>query len=110
MTMNTGVEQTRVFGEPYERPDGTMVIPVVKVSRRAVAPLGVFVIHDGRASWEPVVDENLKTLLSHLVWVVPATLVALTMLRRPPWPDVRMQLTTLPKAVSRRWKTALDKS
>jgi uncharacterized spore protein YtfJ len=118
MTMGTGVDQPhagvavrRVFGEPYERPDGDLVIPVVTVSGRGggtVAPLGVFVVHDGRASWEPVVDENLTALLSRLVWLVPATLVALTMLRRPPWPDLRLNLTAvrLPKAVSRRWETA----
>lgn len=84
----------RVFGEPYERPDGTLVIPVVKVSgTREVAALGVFVIHDGTAKWEPAVDTNLRTLLAQLVWLVPATLVAVAMIRRPPWPDVRMALT-----------------
>lgn len=117
--MSTGVDQPRagnavqrVFGEPYERPDGAMVIPVVKAGRRTVAALGVFVIHDGTASWEPVVDANLKALLDRLVWLVPATLMALTMLRRPPWPDLRLKVTALrlPRVVSRHWETTLDET
>jgi hypothetical protein len=118
--MSTGADQPRagtverrVFGEPHERPDGDLVIPVVKVGRRGEeTPLGVFVVHAGKAVWTPVVDESLKALLSRLAWLVPATLVALTMLRRPPWPDLRLKVTAVkwPRAASRRWETALDRT
>ena len=84
----------RVFGEPYQRPDGDTIIPVVRATgTRGVTPMGVFVVHDGKATWEPAVDANLKALLAGLAWVVPATLVAIAMIRRPPWPDTRIRVT-----------------
>jgi uncharacterized spore protein YtfJ len=64
----------QVFGEPYER-DGLTLIPVARVFGGGggggsaeqgngggfgmiAAPAGVYVIKDGRVSWEPTLDIN----------------------------------------------------
>ncbi|OBH00578.1 MULTISPECIES: hypothetical protein [unclassified Mycobacterium] len=74
----------RVYGEPYQTPDGTTVIPVAK-------PLGVFVIHNGRASWEPAVDANRIALIGVITGLLAAVIGSLAVLRQPPWP--RMTIT-----------------
>ena len=50
------VDASRVHGEPYETADGTTVIPVAKVRRTEGQLVGVFVIKDGKATWQPAVD------------------------------------------------------
>jgi hypothetical protein len=52
-------------------------------------PVGVFVVRDGKATWEPVVDATRIALIGGLIGLVSATLATLAMLRRPPWPDLR---------------------
>lgn len=88
-------ETHRAFGVPHQTPDGTTVIPVSKVRHRAdgrvtARPLGVFVIHDGRSTWVPAVDTTRIALLGEFIGLVAATLATAAMLRRPPWPDVRV--------------------
>jgi hypothetical protein len=74
----------RVYGEPYQTPDGTTVIPVVK-------PLGVFVVRNGEASWEAVVDTNRIALIGVITGLLAAVIGSLAVLRQPPWP--RMTIT-----------------
>lgn len=75
---------SRVYGEPYQTPDGTTVIPVVK-------PLGVFVVRNGEASWEPAVDANRLALIGVITGLLAAVIGSLAVLRQPPWP--RMTIT-----------------
>jgi len=74
----------RVYGEPYQTPDGTTVIPVVK-------PRGVFVVRNGEASWTPAVDGNRVAQLAVLTGLLAAVIGSLAVLRQPPWP--RMTIT-----------------
>jgi uncharacterized spore protein YtfJ len=93
----------RVFGDPYER-DGALVIPVARVrggggggEGRAgtepmgsgwgggfgvdARPVGVYVIRDGRVSWQPAVDVTRIALQGQIVAIV-ALLVARSIIRR----------------------------
>lgn len=81
----------RVYGEPYQTPDGTTVLPVIK-------PLGVFVIRDGEASWRPAMDANrialigvITGLLAAVIGSLAVLIGSLAVLRQPPWP--RMTVT-----------------
>ncbi len=74
----------RVYGEPYQTPDGTTVIPVVR-------PRGVFVIRNGQASWEPAIDANRIALIGVITGLLAAVIGSLAVLRQPPWP--RMTIT-----------------
>ncbi len=81
----------RVFGTPVER-DGTLVIPVAKVSGGGgggggpasdgrgdsqgagfgltAKPAGVFVVREGRVAWRPAVDANRVVMGMQLLAVV----------------------------------------
>lgn len=74
--------ESRLFGEPHETSDGTTVITVS-------SPPGVFVIREGAAKWEPAVDATRVAVLAVSTGLVAATLGALAVLHRPPWPDLR---------------------
>lgn len=86
-----------VYGQPYETADGVTVLPVARVrakgadadQRLTAKPVGVFVIKDGTASWEPALDSTRIALMGELIGLVSATLAAVAMVRRPPWPDLR---------------------
>ncbi|BBY29430.1 hypothetical protein [Mycolicibacterium sediminis] len=69
------------FGPQYETADGTVVIPVSN-------PVGIFVVKDGRSSWRPATDDTRIALAGILVGLVATSLLGVTMLRRPPWPDL----------------------
>ncbi len=74
----------RAYGEPYETADGTTVIPVAK-------PLGVFVVHQGKASWVPAVDGNRIALIGVLTGLLAAVIASLAVLRQPPWPRMTIR-------------------
>jgi len=78
-------DPSRVYGQPYETADGTTVISVAKVRGGA---LGVFVIKDGQAKWEPAMDGTRIALMGILVGLVSAAFAGVAMVRRPPWPDL----------------------
>jgi hypothetical protein len=90
-----------VYGQPYETTDGVTVIPVAKVRGRtgpgaheadlriAARPVGVFVIKDGQASWEPAVDATRIAVLGVLTGLIGTAFATLAMVRRPPWPDLK---------------------
>jgi uncharacterized spore protein YtfJ len=91
---------SRIYGQPYETADGSTVVPVVRVRgkgtgagdpsvRISARPAGVFVIKDGAAKWEPAVDATRVAMMGILVGLVSATLAGIAMVRRPPWPDLK---------------------
>ena len=89
-------DASRVYGEPYETPDGTTIVPVAKVGGRSVdsrnrlgaKPLGIFVVKDGKGSFVPAADATKIAMMGILVGLVSATLAGVAMVRRPPWPDL----------------------
>jgi hypothetical protein len=82
-------DASRVYGEPYETADGATVIMVAKAREGRAKPVGVFVIKDGKASWRPAVDGERIAMMGILVGLVSAALAGIAMVRRPPWPDLR---------------------
>ncbi|APE33993.1 hypothetical protein BOX37_08435 [Nocardia mangyaensis] len=84
-------ESPMVFGEPIRTTDGATVITVARGGGfgRSAKPVGVFVLHDGRAHWTPAVDATRIAQLGEMIGLVTGVVVALAILRRPPWPDLR---------------------
>ncbi len=91
----------RVYGEPYQTPDGTTVLTVAKVrggrSRRRsgeggdgfiASPMGVFVVRGEQARWVPAIDGNRMALIGVITGLAAAVIGSLAVLRRPPWPDL----------------------
>lgn len=78
----SGPAPSTVFGEPYQTPDGTTIVPVTR-------PVGVFVVKDGKSVWRPAADATRIAMLGILVGLASATLAGIAMVRRPPWPDLR---------------------
>ncbi len=87
----------RVFGEPIER-DGAMFIPAARVRGGGggggdsdgnggsgfgltAKPAGMYVIRDGKASWQPAIDVNRVVLGGQIVAIV-ALLVLRAILKR----------------------------
>jgi hypothetical protein len=87
-TLDVNTDASRVFGQPFETPDGTTVIPCTKVRGGRVKAAGVFVIKDGKVNFMPVVDGERIAMMGILVGLVSATLAGVAMVRRPPWPDL----------------------
>ena len=100
-SLETDPDAARVFGEVYTTADGTSVIPVTNVrgaskpganvGRFALSakPAGVFAVKDGKAQWVPAVNAGRIAMMGILVGLVSATLAGVAMVRRPPWPDLR---------------------
>jgi hypothetical protein len=84
----TNGTRDRVYGEPYRMPDGGTVITVAKVRGGNSTPLGVFVVHDGRARWVAAVDADRIALIGVITGLLCGVLASLALLRRPPWPDL----------------------
>ncbi|MBF6236553.1 hypothetical protein IU474_05600 [Nocardia otitidiscaviarum] len=80
------------FGTPYQTPDGTTIVPVSRTGyfRKALRPVGMYVIREGTVRFEPAFDHTRIALLAELVGLVAAGLVTGAILRRPPWPDLRI--------------------
>ena len=78
-------DAARAFGDVYETADGTTII-------RVTTPAGVFVVKDGAASWVAAVNSERVALMGILVGLVSATLACAAMVRRPPWPDVHIDV------------------
>jgi hypothetical protein len=88
-TVVPDADASRVYGDPYETADGATVIRVAKVRGDRAKAVGVFVIKDGKATWQPAVDAERIALMGILVGLVSAALAGIAMVRRPPWPDLR---------------------
>ncbi|NNH72421.1 hypothetical protein HLB23_21595 [Nocardia uniformis] len=83
------VDDSLVYGAPHLTPDGSTVITVSKPGFfRGMRPLGVFVIHEGKVSFECVTDSTRIALMGELIGLVAAGFATAALLRRPPWPDM----------------------
>jgi hypothetical protein len=96
--LTTDGDPDRLFGEPYQTPDGATVVPVSKVRHRrdgtrVTRALGVFVIKDGAPTWAPAVDTTRLALMAELIGLIAATLATVAVIRRPPWPDLRVDVS-----------------
>jgi hypothetical protein len=81
-----------VYGEPRELADGSVVITATRTGLRGEPkPVGIFVIHGGKVTWEPAVDVDRVAFLGVLTGLLAAAFATLAMLRRPPWPDVTIR-------------------
>lgn len=69
------------FGTQYQTPDGATVIPLAK-------PAGVFVVKDGKPSWQAATDDTRIALFGILVGLVATVFAGIAMVIRPPWPDL----------------------
>lgn len=88
-------DSSLVYGAPHQTPDGATVITVARVGgllRSTTRPVGVFVIHDGQATWTPAVDDTRIALLAETIGLLAAVIFTLTFLRRPPWPDLSREV------------------
>ncbi|MEV6279224.1 hypothetical protein [Nocardia sp. NPDC051832] len=88
-----------VYGEPYQTPDGSTIITVSAWSGNEARPVGVFVVHGGEVTWQAAEDRiGLLQTRTHLIAATVGTVTGLlaaafvtgALLRRPPWPDVRL--------------------
>ncbi|MFC9435226.1 hypothetical protein [Nocardia sp. NPDC057030] len=88
--LEPGGRGTQVFGEPYETADGSTVITVTRLGGGpfAPSPLGIFVINDGKVSWEAAVDHTRLGLFAEFIGLAAAVIATLAVFRRPPWPDL----------------------
>ncbi len=92
-----GMDPRHVFGEPIER-DGVVYLPAAKVRGGGggggdtdgnggagfgltARPAGMFVIRDGKATWQPALDLNRVILGGQIVAIV-ALLVVRSIFRR----------------------------
>lgn len=83
------VRTQQVYGEPIVTESGDTVIPVSRQGLFGSArPVGVFHIHDGKASWVSATDTTRIMFFGQLIGLVTATIGTLAVLRRPPWPDL----------------------
>lgn len=107
-TMSTDGRLTHVYSQPYETADGVTIITVARVRGKLrpaklepgdepgdeiavrAKPVGVFVIRGDEVKWEPAVDATRIALVGALTGLIAATLATLAMVRRPPWPDIRL--------------------
>jgi hypothetical protein len=88
----------RVYGEPYQTPDGATIITVTKVRTRGrsgeagedlvAAPIGIFMLRGEEARWVAAVDTDRVALIGVITGFVAAVIGTLAVLRRPPWPDL----------------------
>ncbi len=88
-TVVPDADPSRVYGEPYETADGATVITVAKVRGTRAKPIGVFVVKDGNVRWSAAVDGERVAMMGIFVGLVSATLAGVAMVRRPPWPDLK---------------------
>jgi hypothetical protein len=84
--------QPYVYSPPQQTNDGSTVITVSKVRTRGgsvvASPVGVFVIHNGKPTFQPAIDSGRIALVGALTGLVAAAFATFAMIKRPPWPDI----------------------
>jgi hypothetical protein len=97
--ITTNGQPARVYSQPYETADGATIIAVSKVRGKFAGsqevavqakPVGLFIIRGEDVKWESAVDATPIALLGVLTGLIAATLGTVAMVRRPPWPDIRI--------------------
>ncbi|WP_067820249.1 hypothetical protein [Nocardia inohanensis] len=78
------------FSEPHETADGTVIITVTASGLLGQRPIGVFVVHGGEVQFESAVDAGRVAIIGVLTGFVAAAFATAAVLKRPPWPDVRI--------------------
>ncbi|MEG8181831.1 hypothetical protein GZH49_25370 [Nocardia terpenica] len=84
-----------IYGAPHETADGSTIITVARpggLLRPGGQPLGIFVVRDGAAMWQPAFDATRIATLGVLTGLLSAVIATLAVLRRPPWPDVSIRM------------------
>lgn len=84
-----GTRGRSVYGEPYQTPDGATVITVSRRRAGLASPVGVCVIRGESARFLPTVEPDRVAVLAVSTGLLAAVITCLTLLRRPPWPDLR---------------------
>ncbi|MGX9791940.1 hypothetical protein [Mycobacterium sp. MMS18-G62] len=92
-SLDVDTDASRLFGQPYETPDGATVISCTKVRSGRAKPAGVFVIKDAKVTFVPAVDGERIAMMGILVGLVSAALAGVAMIRRPPWPDLHGEIS-----------------
>ena len=82
---------SRVYGDPIVTDDATL-IPVTRERAGTSTAVGMFVVRPSGATWVPVVDADRIATIGVATGFVAATLGCLAVLRKPPWPDVRLRI------------------
>ncbi|MFQ6394317.1 hypothetical protein ACLMAJ_12745 [Nocardia sp. KC 131] len=104
MTLREGsdrkmLDAALVYGEPWQTPEGSTIITVSACSDNEARPVGMFVVHGGDVTWKAAEDRiGLLKARTHLIAATVGTITGLlaaafatgAVLRRPPWPDIRM--------------------
>lgn len=88
------VDDSAVFGTPYQTPDGATIITVARpggLFRRGLHPIGVLVVQGGESKWHAATDDSRIATIGVLTGFVAAALSTAAVLRRPPWPDLRIE-------------------
>lgn len=85
------VTGTLVYGDPIVT-DSATLIPVTRQRSTTSSAVGVFVVRPDGTMWVPVVDADRIATIGVATGFVAATLGCLAVLRKPPWPDVRMSI------------------
>jgi hypothetical protein len=80
-----------IHGEPIVTDDATL-IPVTRHRGGATTTVGMFVVRPNGTTWVPVVDADRIATIGVTTGLVAATLGCLAVLRKPPWPDVRVRI------------------
>jgi hypothetical protein len=90
--MNLPDVQPYVYGQPQQTANGSTIITVAKVRGRggaiSASPVGVFVIHDGKPTWQPAVDAGRIATIGALTGLIAAAFATFAMIKRPPWPEI----------------------
>ncbi|GAB2630359.1 hypothetical protein GCM10027088_00030 [Nocardia goodfellowii] len=88
-----------VYEEPHHTPEGSTIIMVSAYGYNGARPVGMFVVHDGEVTWEAAEDRIgliqartglIAATIGTITGLIAAAFVTGTLLRRPPWPDIRM--------------------
>ena len=82
---------SRVYGEPIVTDNATL-IPVTRQRSTTSTAVGMYVVRANGTTWVPVVDADRIATIGVATGFVAATLGCLAVLRKPPWPEVRMRI------------------
>lgn len=78
------LREGQVFGTPIER-EGVTLLPVVRLGRRGTPrAMGAWVVRDGKAEWQPVLDLTRLIVMGDVVAIVALLVLRPLIARRRP--------------------------